>query len=245
MMRNLILLATTVLMTTISAAQTSGKLLSIEDVVLNRDLTAKTYPTQWVGASDSYSAVEQNNLVAYDARTGKQRTLITLDELNTLLDTNFKTFPPYTYEDENSLVVSAHNKRNIINLAERKVVAAYKVPAGENLTRQSGKGGLYAYTRENNLYLFDGEKEVAVTSFADKNIVCGQSVSRNEFGISGGIFFSPDATKLAFYQKDESQVTEFPLLDITTRTGSLKSLRIIVEEIFLVSHRLEIGVYLV
>ncbi len=225
MMRNLILLVTAVLMTTISAAQTSGKLLTIEDVVLNRDLTAKTYPTQWVGASDSYSVVEQNNLVAYDARTGKQRTLITLDELNTLLDTNFKTFPPYAYEDENSLVVAAHNKRNIISLAERKVISAAKIPAGENLTRQSGKGNLYAYTRENNLYLFDGEKEVTVTSFADKNIVCGQSVSRNEFGISGGIFFSPDATKLAFYQKDESRVTEFPLLDITTRTGSLKSIK--------------------
>ena len=224
-MRNLILLAATVLMTTISAAQNQGKLLSIEDVVLNRDLTAKSYATRWVGDSDSYSAVEQNNLVAYDARTGKQRTLITLDELNTILETNFKTFPPYAFDDENSLVVSAHSKRNVICLKERKVVSAAKVPVGENLTRQSGKGNLYAYTRENNLYLFDGEKEIPVTAYEDKNIVCGQTVSRNEFGISGGIFFSPDATKLAFYKKDESRVTDFPLLDITTRTGTLKNIK--------------------
>ena len=212
-------------MTTISIAQTERKLLTIEDVVLNRNLTAKSYPVRWVGASDSYAVVEQNNLVAYDARTGKQRTLITLDELNTLLDTNFKMFPPYAFDDENSLVVSAHNKRNIICLKERKVVSAAKVPVGQNLTRQSGKGNLYAYTRENNLYLFDGEKEVAVTAYEDKNIVCGQTVSRNEFGISGGIFFSPDATKLAFYKKDESRVTDFPLLDITTRTGTLKNIK--------------------
>ena len=212
-------------MTTISIAQTERKLLTIEDVVLNRDLTAKTYPVRWIGASDSYAAVEQNNLLAYDARTGKQRTLITLDELNTILDTNFKTFPPYAFDDENALVVSAHSKRNIICLKERKVVSAAKVPVGENLTRQSGKGNLYAYTRENNLYLFDGEKEIAVTSEQDKNIVYGQTVSRNEFGISGGIFFSPDATKLAFYRKDESRVTDFPLLDITTRTGTLKNIK--------------------
>ena len=212
-------------MTTISIAQTERKLLSIEDVVLNRNLTAKSYPARWVGASDSYAIVEQNNLVAYDARTGKQRTLITLDELNTILETNFKTFPPYAFDDENSLVVSAHNKRNIISLTEHKVVSAAKVPVGQNLTRPSGKGNLYAYTRENNLYLFDGEKEVAVTAYEDKNIVCGQTVSRNEFGISGGIFFSPDATKLAFYKKDESRVTDFPLLDITTRTGTLKNIK--------------------
>ena len=66
---------------------------------------------------------------------------------------------------------------------------------------------------------------MAVTAFEEKNIVCGQTVSRNEFGISGGIFFSPDATKLAFYKKDESRVTEFPLLDITTRTGTLKNIK--------------------
>ena len=224
-MRKLILLAVSVLMTTISIAQTERKLLTIEDVVLNRDLTAKSYPVRWVGASDSYAVVEQNNLVAYDARTGKQRTLITLDELNTILDTNFKIFPPYAFDDENALVVSAHSKRNVICLKERKVVSAAKVPVGENLTRQSGKSNLYAYTRENNLYLFDGEKEIAVTAEQDKNIVYGQTVSRNEFGISGGIFFSPDATKLAFYRKDESRVTDFPLLDITTRTGTLKNIK--------------------
>lgn len=61
----------------------------------------------------------------------------------------------------------------------------------------------------------------AVTHFEDKNIVAGSSVSRNEFGISGGLFPSPDKSLLAFYQKDESHVATFPLLDITTRTGTL------------------------
>ena len=60
-----------------------------------------------------------------------------------------------------------------------------------------------------------------VTSFSDKNIVAGSSVSRNEFGISGGLFPSPDNTQLAFYQKDESRVSTFPLVNITTRTGTL------------------------
>ena len=60
-----------------------------------------------------------------------------------------------------------------------------------------------------------------VTHFTDKNIVAGSSVSRNEFGISGGLFPSPNGQLLAFYQKDESRVSTFPLLDITSRTGTL------------------------
>ncbi|MBO5878399.1 MAG: DPP IV N-terminal domain-containing protein [Alistipes sp.] len=228
MKSKLILLATLLLMTTLSATAQNAdrKLLSIEDVVLNRDLTPKTYTARWVGDSDSYATVEQQELVAYDARTGKKRTLITIDKVNELLDTNFKTFPAYSFDNAESLVVTAHNRRNTINLKSLTVTSQTTIPTGgENLTRQSGNGGLYAYTKENNLYLWDGTREVAVTSYEDKNIVCGQSVSRNEFGISGGIFFSPDAKKLAFYKKDESRVTDFPLLDITTRTGTLKSIK--------------------
>ena len=56
-------------------------------------------------------------------------------------------------------------------------------------------------------------------------IVIGESVSRNEFGISGGVFPSPSGRFLAVYRKDESAVTQFPLLDITTRTGSLEQIR--------------------
>ena len=93
-MRNrLFLLVMAVLMTTVVAtAQESRKLLTIEDVVLNRELSPKSYSARWVGESDSYATVEGTNLVAVDARTGKRRTLITLDEVNELLSTNFKSF---------------------------------------------------------------------------------------------------------------------------------------------------------
>ena len=230
-------------MTTLSVtAQTERRLLSIEDVVLNRDLTPKSYPVRWVGASDSYATVEQNALIAYDARTAKKRTLITVEELNQLLATNFKTMPAYSFEEDGSLVVTAHNQRTVIDLKTKQITSRSQIPTGgENLTRQSGKGGLYAYTKKNNLYLFDGQKEIAVTSYDDPNIVCGQTVSRNEFGISGGIFFSPDATKLAFYRKDESRVTDFPLLNIQTRTGELKSIKYPMNG--MASEHVSLGVY--
>ena len=56
-------------------------------------------------------------------------------------------------------------------------------------------------------------------------IVYGQSVSRNEFGITGGVFPAPDGSRLAVFRKDESAVTLYPLYDITSRTGGAKLIR--------------------
>ena len=49
--------------------------------------------------------------------------------------------------------------------------------------------------------------------------------SRNEFGIDRGWYPSPDGSLLAVYRVDQSAVTEFPLLDIRPRSGSLKSVK--------------------
>lgn len=77
-----------------------------------------------------------------------------------------------------------------------------------------------------SLYYRDAEGKLYLVARSENSqITYGQSVSRNEFGINGGTFWSPDGKKLAFYRKDESMVTEFPLLDITSRTGSLMSIR--------------------
>ena len=85
--------------------------------------------------------------------------------------------------------------------------------------------GWTAFNEGNSLYITDYLDTIAVAVSNDREIVYGQSVSRNEFGISGGIFWSPDRKKLAFYRKDESRVTDFPLLDIRTRTGELRQLK--------------------
>lgn len=75
----------------------------------------------------------------------------------------------------------------------------------------------------------------------DSGIIYGETVSRNEFGIDGGLFWSPDSLKLAFYRKDERAVTDFPLLDITTRTGTLRSIKYPMAG--MASEHISLGVY--
>ena len=83
------------------------------------------------------------------------------------------------------------------------------------------------YCEKNGLYLHDNAtgENIAVAVDDNPDIVYGQVVSRNEFGIYKGTFWSPDSTRLAFYRKDESKVTAFPLLDIRSRTGKLVPLK--------------------
>ena len=84
--------------------------------------------------------------------------------------------------------------------------------------------GRTAYTLDDCIYVEEGGVSVKVIEGGD-GIVYGTSVSRNEFGINGGLFWSPDASRLAFYRKDETRVTDFPLLDVKTRTGELRTIK--------------------
>ena len=102
----------------------------------------------------------------------------------------------------------------------------YNIETEQTTPHRPMRSRPFAYTKDGNLYLLDKDSVSTALIVSDnRDITFGQSVSRNEFGINGGIFMSPDNSKVAFYRKDESNVTSFPLLDITTRTGSLKEIK--------------------
>jgi len=114
--------------------------------------------------------------------------------------------------------------------AETGAVCSPAVPKWEAVT----ENGSFIIRRN------DGGKDFVVASGED-GIVYGTSVSRNEFGIDKGIFVSPDSTKIAFYKKDERAVAKFPVLDITTRTGTLKEFRYPMAG--MASEKISLGVY--
>lgn len=118
----------------------------------------------------------------------------------------------------------------------------YDINTEECVRFRPGKPKPFAYTKGRSIYLL--EKDSTSTPIAvseDKNITYGQFVSRNEFGISKGIFVSPDSSKVAFYRKDESLVGTFPLLDVTTRTGTSNEIRYPMAG--MQSERVSLGIY--
>ena len=205
-------------------ADASGvRLLTMEEAVLGPSLRVADRPCVWTDEGATYTYTTDDTLWAVDARTGRSRALLTLAELGTLLNTDLKRFPPYGWQ-EGLLVCLVDNARIGVDPAAKRVAWHYAQPKGSHLVPL--RDGSYLFTRENNLWRRDAAGvETAVTNDPDKNHVYGQSVSRNEFGIDRGIFPAPDGRRTAFYRKDESRVTEFPLLDINTRTGSLVQIK--------------------
>ena len=113
-----------------AAQQPQGKLLTMEETILSRELSPASYPVRWVAQSDSYSITDGTAIVAVNARSGKRSTVITLEELNRLLSADFKAFPAYSFEDENTLVVISNGVRSTIDLRRSSIVASSRVPEG-------------------------------------------------------------------------------------------------------------------
>jgi len=156
--------------------------------------------------------------------------ILTMEE--TILSKSIKPETAYfSWQSENNLIMIKNGQSFSVDLASGKAVPTENndkqnsivSPETENIKWSNNNS--IAYTIGQNLYFSDSENNRKLVAKGDSNISFGQSVSRNEFGISDGIFWSPDNSLIAFYRKDESLVTDFPLIDITTRTGSLKNLK--------------------
>ncbi len=133
-------------------------------------------------------------------------------------------FYDYSWLDFNNVLFENQQNAVIYDIENKTVKLAVSAPENSENHKFCKENKLMAYTKENNLFFRNSEgDETSVTNFSDKNIVCGTSVSRNEFGISHGIFWSPKGNFLAFFKKNEDDVTDYPLVDVTARVAQLKN----------------------
>ena len=98
-----------------------------------------------------------------------------------------------------------------------------------------------AFTKDNNLYVIGANgKEYLVTNEPD-GVVCGQAVHRNEFGITKGTFWSPSGNQLAFYNMDQSMVTDYPQVDTSERVA--KHMPDKYPMAGMTSHKVKVGIF--
>lgn len=90
--------------------------------------------------------------------------------------------------------------------------------------------------------VIDSDSNRTVVAHDDNEAVSfgASNVHRNEFGISKGIFWSPQGNAVAFYRMDESRVTDYPLVDISARTAALKATKYPMAG--MASHEVKVGV---
>lgn len=214
----------------IGLATTAQKKLTLEESVLQQYRAFRPdmiFGFQWLPNSDRYIYMGEGgkNLMSRRASETKAAEFLTLDNLKSGTSDKFSNLGGMSWTDDNSFIVTNGSEYYRYDLAKKTGTLLFSTPEGaENSTMDKSYSNV-AYTKDNNLFFAGANGEVAVTSNSNKNIVSGQTISRSEFGISGGIFWSPKSKYLAFYAKDESAVADYPLLDITTTPGSLNSIK--------------------
>jgi len=219
-----ILLIITVLISFNGIAQ--QKELTLSDAVLSSSagLTPKSLKNlQWISGTNNYIYEDGGE---YLIKNASGKTLMKLgDKLKNLLADPSKlpaihniSKTEIVIPEGNGFVHYDYNNDKVVNRLASDVLAVNKDYYFQNKT--------LAYTIDNNLYLATEEdRKIEVLVSEDKNIVSGQAIHRYEFGISKGTFWSPKGNFLAFYQKDETNVTDYPLVDVTTYPASLNTIK--------------------
>ncbi len=232
-MKKLFLSAIAMMLIMTSFAQEKKMLTPADASYNNYEVFPKGKSFKWLGDTDKYVFTEGDELRYQTPGEKSSHTLLTMEQINSLCKGNgigdFKKMPNITWKDEHSGYFYKMGDDGglvlyLLNINEKSIKKVTALPANAENVNLNEVTMRIAYTIGNDLYIADGDKTSRLTENPE-HVIAGQSVHRNEFAIDGGIFWSPDGNKLAYYLMDESMVTDYPLVDITTRIAEAKPIK--------------------
>ena len=212
-------------------------------------MTGNLYPrstmrgVQFVGTTNQIAYIQDT--VLYMGQPGKAKSCLTLSQLNKVLQSAgidaLSYMPSIKAINGKEISFNAAGKVLQYNFAKRTLTTIADYPT-ENVAHSDMDEHSHrtAYTVNNNLYIYDKGSVFSIES-ADQDIVYGQSVHRNEFGIEKGTFWSPKGNLLAFYRMDQSMVTDYPLVNTTARIAREQPFRYPMAG--MKSHEVTVGIY--
>ena len=147
--------------------------------------------------------------------------LFALDDINAILTKEGRpavkslskaTFP---YPDRTLVRLDYDAGMVLVDWKEGKVWGYYGWKEMSEFTAFAPATGRMAYSVGHNLYIATKDGKVtAVSTDGSTDLVYGESVHRNEFGIETGVFWNPAGDRLAFYRMDQSMVSTYPQVRI-------------------------------
>ena len=211
------------LMVGMSGNMMAQKQFSLEDLLSGGNnfynLRPETRYTQWWGNTPVETTPEEVKHLL----TGE--VIVTVDQINEWAGEKIArnahnlSFP---YADQPLVQVRTKTQNILVDFKQHKKIWEQPFPEGAQNQDFNTISRNLAYTIAGNLYVQTAEGkslQVSTDGSTDgsENIVYGQSVHRDEFGIYKGTFWSPDCQQLAFYRMDQSMVPSYPQVDITQR----------------------------
>ena len=192
-----------------------------------RNMIAKNRSLTWWG--DQLLRLSADTCWKVNPVNGKEKVLFTRDAINKgtgLADDEQVTslsYASFPYPDKPVAVLYNHNERMLVNFKTRKVEWRQERSVGAVAEEWNKNSRAMAFVMDDNLCITDAAGNTRqVTSDGSRDLVYGQSVHRNEFGIEGGLFWNPQGDRLAFYRMDQSKVTDYPLITVPELDDSLQ-----------------------
>lgn len=234
-------------------AQTKN--LSMQEAVLGMSTTLaikNLKQLKWMGSSEVYSYILDNDsekvIMKVNPLNFEPEAVISLEKMNQLLQVKsikkLSTFPDLTWIDEQSFYILHDNQyivfRTVAGQMPMEVLATQPENADPAMFHE--KSRQVAYVMDNNIYINNQQHTpIQLTKDGSPNIAYGVSVHRNEFGIDGGLFWSPSGNALAFYRMDQSMVEDYPVVNWSSVPATVKMIKYPFAG--RKSHHVTIGVY--
>ena len=242
----LVLLAFLTTPTTMTA---QNKLFTLEDLNFGgtnyHNMQPKNMWLTWWG--DQLIQTDVEECYTIDARTGKKEKLFTLEEINQWAGSDDERYvrhlmnASFPYPDRPLVQVGNRRAVILVDFKQKKIVWQDSI-AGQTANDWNTISKATAYVDNHQLFVVDAnEQKHQLSTDGSREIVYGQSVHRNEFGIDKGTFWSPDGQRLAFYRMDQSMVTDYPQVDIFPRSATYEPDKYPMAG--MTSHKVTVGVY--
>jgi dipeptidyl-peptidase-4 len=203
------------------------KLLTMEDAILKARTTLapkSLRQPQWLPGGKEFVFTDNRNkkevLLRQSVASTDEKTMLELSQLNRELaaqqaDT-LARFPELLWvnaEKFRFLQAGFFFEFDIRSLKIKKINAERIPEKAQNTDFNPDKSSL-AYTIGSELWIMDASgKQIKIAGDNNPDIVFGQAVHRNEFGINKGTFWSANGKSLAFYKMDQSMVEKYPITD--------------------------------
>ena len=224
-MKKALIFSIALLTATFVMAQNTKKSFTLNDLLGGGstfwNLQPKYMFTTWWGDVPMELSVEG----VKDLRKGSTSDfLFKSDDLNAILGEKIvRTCSNVTFPYADLSIVKVQTPKGIIliDFQKKSVVWRGAIQEGASELVWNEKSRNMAYCIGSNVFVqtADGNR-IQLTTDGNDDIVYGHSVSRDEFGISNGLFWSPDGQRLAFYKKDQSRIPSYPQVDITQRIAA-------------------------
>ena len=188
------------------------------------NMVPKNRYTAWWG--DQLVRTDAEFCALIDKNTGKETRLFSLDDVNQWVESagNIKVrsfyYATFPYPNQPLVLLTASKTRMLVNWKTKQLVWKQDTK-DESFADWNAQSRAVAFVKGDNLYVCNAQgTHKQLTKDGSRDIVYGQSVHRDEFGIYKGTFWSNDGQKLAFYRMDQSMVADYPLVDIDTRIAT-------------------------